>query len=277
MSIEYCLNSVLNQTYSNIEVVVVDDLSTDNSVNIVKNINSDKIRLIVADKKIGAQGARNLGIKNAKGDWIAFLDSDDEFLLDKIEKQVKILIKNNFDKYMVIHSDAILYEVAKNTKRPASIPLVDGQSVYPFLLTRPAPFFQATLTSKQALEEIGYLDENVPSYQEWDSAIRLSKICKYIQMDEPSFIYYLHEGETISKDFRRDIAGYEYVLKKHKKEIIKICGKKVWNEHLLIQLNKCLNWEFYDKAQEYLNKTPISLKRLKLQIKLFKKNGNFLW
>lgn len=75
--IKKTLNSVLSQDYSDFEVVVVDDGSTDNSVAIVESIAGPRIRLIKQENG-GPSKARNTGVKNAKGDWIVFLDADDE-------------------------------------------------------------------------------------------------------------------------------------------------------------------------------------------------------
>ena len=71
-TITYCLKSVLAQTYKNFEILVVDDGSTDQTVPIVSEICDPRIRLIEAKKNGGAQAARNIGIKAAKGEWIAF-------------------------------------------------------------------------------------------------------------------------------------------------------------------------------------------------------------
>lgn len=79
--IRLCLNSVLNQTFTDFEIIVVNDGSTDNSLNIVLSISSTKIRII--DKKNeGVSSARNVGIREAKGKFVAFLDADDYWLQD---------------------------------------------------------------------------------------------------------------------------------------------------------------------------------------------------
>lgn len=131
--------------------------------------------------------------------------------------------------------------------------------------------FQAILTSKQALHEIGYLDENVPSYQEWDTSIRLAKICRFIQLPYPTFSYYYHTGETISKNKLRDLQGYQYIISKFKSEIIKYCGIRIWKQHLLIQFDKCMNWKLYAQAFLYVKQYPFSKKKIKLFITLCKK------
>lgn len=83
-SIERTIRSILNQTYANFEIVVVDDGSTDTSVSIVKDISDERIQLI-SQKNAGPGAARNTGVKNAKANWIVFLDADDENLSDSLE------------------------------------------------------------------------------------------------------------------------------------------------------------------------------------------------
>lgn len=88
--LERAIQSVLDQTYPDFEIIVVDDASIDNTVNIIKGIINERIRYIRHEKNKGAAAARNTGIKLAKGKYIAFQDSDDEWLRDKLEKQIKI-------------------------------------------------------------------------------------------------------------------------------------------------------------------------------------------
>ncbi len=83
-SIAQSLNSILSQSYQNFEVVIVDDGSTDSSVSIVEAMNDSRIRLIRQENG-GPSKARNEGVKIAKGDWILFLDADDELLPDALE------------------------------------------------------------------------------------------------------------------------------------------------------------------------------------------------
>lgn len=91
------INSVLLQTYKNIELLFVDDCSTDNTEEIVKNITDSRFHYIRLEKNSGACTARNRGIKEAKGDYIAFNDSDDQWHIDKLEKQLSFLkLKEKF-------------------------------------------------------------------------------------------------------------------------------------------------------------------------------------
>ena len=94
--IEETIKSVLAQTYNNWELLFVDDLSTDNSLELVHAFDDDRIKVFTSDKNGGAAIARNKAIENARGRWIAFLDSDDLWLPDKLEKQIKYMLDNDF-------------------------------------------------------------------------------------------------------------------------------------------------------------------------------------
>lgn len=102
-----CINSVINQTYKNLEIIIIDDKSTDNSVNIIKNIKDKRIKLIELSINSGAAIARNKGIEASTGDYICFLDSDDYWKLKKIEKQVKFIKDKAFiySEYLYLRKD----------------------------------------------------------------------------------------------------------------------------------------------------------------------------
>lgn len=92
-SIAQSLKSVLDQTYTNFEIVVVDDGSTDKSVEVVKNIGDDRIQLL-CQPNAGPSKARNTGVKNSKGDWIVFLDADDELLPEALSIFTEIIVEH---------------------------------------------------------------------------------------------------------------------------------------------------------------------------------------
>lgn len=247
----YCLDSVLAQTFKPLEIIVVDDCSTDETVAIVNSYSKLAVRCIVLKKNSGAQAARNCGIREARGDWIAFQDSDDKWLPDKLEKQIQALAVVGFDPWTVVHTNAIWLQVSTGRRLRIELPVVEGDNVYPLLLSRPAPMFQGMLVSRQAIEKTGLLDEQVPSYQEWDTSISLAKHCRFIYLREPLFIYYLH-GETISSNIKRDIEGYQYIIDKYKNEIIQHCGKETLGNHYCCIAMKYLVLQDYSNANEFV-------------------------
>ena len=97
--LEQTIESIVNQTYKNWELIIVDDASSDKTLNIINNYVSEfnNIQLIRNEMNLGAGVARNKGIQGAKGDFIAFLDSDDLWNPNKLEVQIKYMLKNHLD------------------------------------------------------------------------------------------------------------------------------------------------------------------------------------
>ena len=96
--IEESIKSVLNQTYDNLELIIIDDCSTDNTDEIIKKYLSDqRIRYLKNEKNSGAAVSRNYALREAKGKWIAFLDSDDLWLPEKLELQVNFMKYHNYN------------------------------------------------------------------------------------------------------------------------------------------------------------------------------------
>ena len=90
------IQSVLNQSYQNWEMLIIDDSSTDKSIDIIKSFNDKRIRLFINDSNKGAAISRNYALKEAKGKWITFLDSDDLWHHNKLEKQINFMKENNY-------------------------------------------------------------------------------------------------------------------------------------------------------------------------------------
>lgn len=235
-TIKRCINSIINQKLSVFEIIVVDDGSTDKTIEIVNEFEGN-IKIIRQNHR-GAQAARNLGILNAKGDYIAFLDSDDEWLPQMLEKTVDCLLKHHNN--CIVYTDC--YIQRETGRRTWRLPECGGDSYFS-LLKSPGPMFQSMLVKKEILMKICLLDENIVSYQEWDTAIRLAKFVEFVHVREPLFIYHLHKGETISKDKNREIKGYGYIVKKHKNEIIRLHGLQVLKSHYCHLLYLCLNYK----------------------------------
>ena len=238
-TITRCIESVLSQTYPVNEIIIIDDHSTDDTIELLNKF-GDTISILSTEKRSGAQTARNIGIKAAKSNWIAFLDSDDEWLPNKIEKQIAALKTINNNPMTVVHGDCYIKSIDSDDTKHWKLDKIAGKNIYKQLLTKSGTFFPAILTSKKALLKINLLDENVPSFHEWDTAIRLAKFCRFIHIEEPLFIYNIHEN-TISKNSDKSIRGYQYIINKFKNEIIELCGEEIFINHLFINSMMALN------------------------------------
>ncbi len=94
--IKETVDSVINQTYQNFEIIIVDDCSTDNTDEVIAGIKDERIKYIKNEKNSGAAVSRNRALREAKGKWIAFLDSDDVWLPQKLEKQISFMKQNGY-------------------------------------------------------------------------------------------------------------------------------------------------------------------------------------
>jgi glycosyltransferase involved in cell wall biosynthesis len=103
------INSILKQSYGNFEFLIIDDGSEDNSEEIIRSLKSEKIRFIKL-KHVGRSAALNYGLKEAKYDWVALMDSDDIAVPERLEKEVKLINKSNKD---IIFSDSVFFKNKK--------------------------------------------------------------------------------------------------------------------------------------------------------------------
>jgi glycosyltransferase involved in cell wall biosynthesis len=227
-TLKRAVKSVLTQTIPDIEVIVVDDASKDNTVAVAQELaRSDRrVRLIQGTSNRGAQGARNLGARDAKSNWLCFLDSDDWMLPASIELRLKLACERDLK---VVHSDAFV--LRPNRQRALfGVPPLRG-FIYEELLRAPGPTFPGMIVRADAFHEMGELDEDVIAYQEWDTAIRLARRHAFGFVAEPTFVYDCTGNDTISKDLARGARGYEYVVNKHRSEIFRRLGPKAISQH----------------------------------------------
>jgi glycosyltransferase involved in cell wall biosynthesis len=222
------IKSVLAQSFQDFEIIVVDDGSRDETVQTAIKLacSEPRIRIFRYETNQGAQAARNAGARAAQGKWLSFLDSDDEWLPRSLELRLRIAAIENVE---VIHSDC--YILRKDVPRELfNVPALRGQ-VYLELLDHPGPMFQGMLMTANAFSQIGGLDETIVAFQEWDTAIRLSKWFRFGFVNAPTFTYNCQGADTISKDERRAAQGYEQVFKKHLLPIMFKLGPRVISGH----------------------------------------------
>jgi glycosyltransferase involved in cell wall biosynthesis len=228
-AIANAIQSVLGQSFRELEIIVVDDGSRDGTAEIVLQTARSEpcVRFIRHESNRGAQAARNTGIRAALGAWIAFLDSDDTWNSSSLEVRMAAARSRNV---YVVHSPGFILRFGGSERETFEVPALSG-NVYRQLLWGAGPVFQALLVSAKALQAIGGLDETIVAYQEWDTAIRLAKRFEFAFVPEPTFVYDCQGTDTISKNLLRGAKGYEQVLRKHLREIVLKVGPRALSEH----------------------------------------------
>lgn len=217
------ISSVLKQTHENIEILVVDDASNSDLYNLAvkpfkKNVGKNKIKYIRLPIQKGAQYARIIGIKNANGKYIAFLDSDDELTQDSIELRLQIF-KNNPDAGLV-YGD-LFYG---NTNKLVKFKELNGYS-YKYLLKELSLCpYTTMMVRKQVFEICGYPDDNFPSWQDDDLVLTIGKYFSVFHCGFPVAIIY-GARNSITKDKKMLYIGCKKMVSKYKGEIFKHHGR----------------------------------------------------
>ena len=236
------VNSVLNQTYSNIEFIVVDDSSSDytHRKEVEKEVRkaSERIIYITLETNRGACAARNTGLSYAHGYYVAFLDDDDEWFPEKIEEQIKGFKNDNtalvYSTYRIINK--ITNQEYYRFKKQAQ-----GEITFNKLLRRNVIGTTSNpLIKKECVDEVGGFDEELQSSQDYDLWLRIVERYPVAFIDKPLLNYYIHEGQRISTDVDSKIAGFEYLNLKYHEYLEK--DNLVW-----YMSHRCLLWFYLKK------------------------------
>jgi glycosyltransferase involved in cell wall biosynthesis len=207
--------SVNSQTYTNIEIIVVDDGSTDSTNSILKKLHSDCfISKIIYQKNAGVSSARNLGYLHSSGDFICFLDSDDILIKDCIKIKVDALLSDQ-DSGMVygdvMEVDLNLRPTGIILKAKAGDKLADDLCNFKW----PIPCPSNVLFRRDVLEKIGLFDEKLSTAADFDMWLRVCKSYK-TTLVAPFTVLYRKHNSNMSNNidlFKRDML---YIIQKHK-------------------------------------------------------------
>ena len=221
--VERAVASVLAQTYTDLEVLIVDD-NVDNSPESSELAqtfsNKDRIRYIKQDGNKGACAARNLGIKEAKGEFVAFLDDDDTWEKDKLEVQLARFEGTDESVGMVY----CLGDVIVCTTNPPTV-----EEYYTTRMYKDEITFQdqlkydyigstsQALIRKSCIVALGGFDESLPARQDYEMWLRISKDYRILGVNKVLFHYYQHDLVQITKSPKKALTGYRIVYKKYKK------------------------------------------------------------
>jgi glycosyltransferase involved in cell wall biosynthesis len=169
------IESVRNQTYTNLEIIVVDDGSPDDTESVVRAIPDERIRYIRHQKNKGLPAGRNTGIRAAKGEYVAFLDDDDEWRADKIERQLRSI--RNYDAVLC----GVLVDNWRLSIHPHSTISLDD--------LRKGSFEPSGMMVRAALIKKLLFDETLRQGEDWDAFIRIAQHGTIGYDPEPMLLY----------------------------------------------------------------------------------------
>ena len=208
-SLRSAIASVLNQTFQDFEIVVVDDVSKDHTRDVIVNFNDTRIKLIHNQVSKGDAGSRNIGIINSHCEYIAFLDDDDEWLPEKLEMQT-CLLDNSPPEVGGVCTDRFSIEKASGRvlpKRKRNLEIKD-LSKRNFITT------SSILLRRECFEKCGLFDESMPSGSDYDMWIRISKEFSFKIIEKALVKYYIHE-DSISYSYKKKTRGMEILFEKN--------------------------------------------------------------
>lgn len=214
------IRSVLDQTYQDFEVIIVDDGSRDNTEEIINSFTDTRIRYIRHQQNKGGSAARNTGIKLANGKYIAFQDSDDEWLPQKLEIQVEAFSTASSE-VGVVYTDMLRIEKDGKIKYWHSPTVTYGNLIDTKILEY-QPFkigIQSALIKRECFNKVGFFDEMLPRFIDLDLFIRLLKDYHFYHIKQPLVKYQVTEG--ISSNKKAAAIARKLLLDKYSKDIMK--------------------------------------------------------
>jgi glycosyltransferase involved in cell wall biosynthesis len=207
------IESVLRQTFQDFEIIVVDDASQDRTREVIQSFTDPRIRCIRHETNHGQGASRNAAIKEASGEYVALLDDDDEWLPQKLEKQVRLL-DSSPAKVGMVYTGFCKVEGSNKGVIAQVIPEKRGSVFEDMCFRNWIGTCSTVLLRRVCFENTGWFDETLPSGVDYDMWLRLSKQFDIDCIPEPLVLYTVH-ANSISTNHETRIRGAEAQFKKY--------------------------------------------------------------
>ena len=261
------LKSVLKQTYENWELIFWDNLSTDNSKKIFEKYKDNRFKYFLAEKHSVLYHARNLAIQKTKGDFIAFLDTDDIWLKDKLFKQIQLFSDENIG---LVYGNYWRYNKTSffKKKRLSSFKQLPSGKITDILLKKYSVGILTVVIRKKFInDKKDIFDTNFDMLSDMDFILRFSKKYKFDCVQEPLAIYRQHEDQLQNKNIDKQVTQMSEWYEK-----IKLSKEFGPDEKLEMIKNRCkffkivnyINEKFYIKSLKEIVFYPNSIDKIKL-------------
>jgi glycosyltransferase involved in cell wall biosynthesis len=210
------IHSIINQTYKNWELIIINNYSTDNTVDVINSFKDSRISLVNFKNNGIIASSRNEGIRRSSGEYIAFIDSDDIWMPKKLEEQLCVFKK--YSDLLLVSSNAIFLSnsIIKKIKRYLIITLKNIRPSFKDMLFYNYVIQSTVIIKKELAKQIGYIDENinlksVEDYDYWLRIIEYKSNSIYV-LKKALIKYRVHAGNTFSsgaKEFDKIKIIYE--------------------------------------------------------------------
>ena len=250
------LDSLYEQTFKNFEIVIVNDGSTDESASIIEcytNKFNRRLNLITQTNQ-GQTVAKNVGIRNSSGQFIAFLDSDDIWAPEKLECQA-FLMQSNLDMGLSYTNAYKINEMGVKTDTITASPLY-RENCFDRLLLRNNIVASSVMIRREMIDQVGFFDESLEACENWDLWIRIARVAPIDFIDTALTFYRIHQG-NMSKN-----------IDKMRRSRLKIIDKHLPlqnnNPHLLEQRRNALFFAHMTFAKAHMENTDLKEARREL-------------
>lgn len=245
------INSVLTQTFTPIEIIVVDNASTDKTFEMIKDIQADRLQYIRHQQNLGGPAARNSGIRAARAKFIAFLDDDDQWMPTKLEKQYQKMNEGP-SSIGLVYAGAEVFDEVRQKVTQVNKPQYKGNVHERLLLGTILSSVSSVLVRKECFDRVGLFDESLTSCQDWDMWLRISVSFEFDFVEDILTRINMH-GFQISANYAALIPGRTRMIEKHAEEfkghpgIYVVHLKRVGKLHCINGTWK-LAWPWFKKA-----------------------------
>ena len=208
--------SVLNQTFQDFEILVVDDASTDDTHSVVASFTDRRLKYICQEVNKGPAASRNTGLNFSTSDYIAFLDDDDEWLPDKLCKQINLL-ENSPSKVGGVYTGYTVIDRNSGKILAREIRTKTGNIFDELIIGNVIGATSSLLLRKECFDRVGLFDENMLFSEDWDMWIRISKVFHFECIKELLVKWYVHDKDKLTLNLEALANGIEIMVTKYGK------------------------------------------------------------
>lgn len=230
------IESVLNQSVADFELIIVDDASRDGTREIIDGIDDQRLRYLAHPKQQGAAAARNTGIAAARGEYISFQDSDDVWLSTKLAEQLELI--NSGPEIEAVFSPYTRISPGQRQQIPAAVTAEMQGDILAAILGKSFIGTPTLLLKRAVLDRCGGFNPELKALEDWELSIRLAKLCRFACANKPLLNAYV-TGGSVSENEEIMLQAMKQIVGLHQEEYDLYPGSeaRIWT---FIGNRKCL-------------------------------------